>query len=94
MCHLFSCATARTSPHPANDCPALLINGDALPRDLHTCAGKRLNAFIKFLDLKECIHLPDHAEQDISTVTTVAWILVRDVSELFRTIERREYAIS
>ena len=80
--------------HPATDHPVLFIDADAPLRDLHACASERLNAVLKYLDLMACVHLPDHAEQDINTVTTIARILVQDVSDVFRVIERRRVAIT
>lgn len=75
--------------HPATDHPVLLIDADAPLRDLHACASERLNAVLKYLDLMTCIRLPDHAEHDIYTVTTIARIMVQDVSDVFRIIENR-----
>jgi hypothetical protein len=75
--------------HPATDHPVLLINAEASLHDLHACASERLDAVLKYLDLMACIHLPDHAEHDINTVTTIARILVQDVSDVFRVIEQR-----
>ncbi|MCX4219017.1 MULTISPECIES: fructose-bisphosphate aldolase [Pseudomonas] len=80
--------------HPATDHPVLFIDADAPLRDLRACASERLNAVLKYLDLMACVHLPDHAEQDINTVTTIARILVQDVSDVFRVIERRRVAIT
>ncbi|WP_085704194.1 fructose-bisphosphate aldolase [Pseudomonas sp. B15(2017)] len=77
--------------HPATERPVLFIDADAPLRDLHACASERLNAVLKYLDLMACVHLPDHAEQDINTVTTVARILVQDVSDVFRVIEQRGF---
>ncbi|PMW98845.1 fructose-bisphosphate aldolase [Pseudomonas sp. FW215-R2] len=79
--------------HPATDHPVLLIDADIPLRDLHACLSERLNAVLKFLDLMACIHLPDHAEHDINTVTTIARIMVQDVSDLFRVIERRGFDV-
>lgn len=76
--------------HPATDQPVLLIDAEAPLRDLHACLSERLNAVLKYLDLIACIRLLDHAEQDINTVTTIARIMVQDVSDLFGVIERRE----
>lgn len=75
--------------HPATDHPVLFIDADAPLRDLNACVSERLNAVLKYLDLMACIHLPDHAEHDINTVTTIARILVQDVSDMFRVIEQR-----
>ncbi|MGY2438094.1 fructose-bisphosphate aldolase [Pseudomonas sp. SDO52101_S400] len=79
--------------HPATDHPVLLIDADIPLRDLHACLSERLNAVLKFLDLMACIHLPDHAEHDINTVTTIARIMVQDVSDLFRVIEQRGFNV-
>ncbi|MFM9384675.1 fructose-bisphosphate aldolase [Pseudomonas sp. UV AK001] len=79
--------------HPATDHPVLLIDADIPLRDLHTCLSERLNAVLKFLDLMACIHLPDHAEHDINTVTTIARIMVQDVSDIFRVIEQRGFDV-
>ncbi|ANI54013.1 hypothetical protein [Pseudomonas sp. DR 5-09] len=75
--------------HPATEQPVLFIDAEAPLRDLHACASERLNAVLKYLDLMACVHLPDHAEQDINTVTTIARILVQDVSDVSRVIEQR-----
>ncbi|WP_244142251.1 fructose-bisphosphate aldolase [Pseudomonas gozinkensis] len=75
--------------HPATDLPVMFIDADAPLRDLHACASERLNAVLKYLDLMTCIHLPDHAEHDINTVTTIARLMVQDVSDVFRVIEQR-----
>ncbi|WP_246226458.1 fructose-bisphosphate aldolase [Pseudomonas atagonensis] len=80
--------------HPATDHPVLFIDADAPLSELHACASERLSAVLKYLDLMACIHLPDHAEQDINTVTTTARILVQDVRDVFRVIERRRVAIT
>ncbi|NHX02999.1 fructose-bisphosphate aldolase [Pseudomonas koreensis] len=72
--------------HPATDCPVLLIDADAPLSDLHACLRERLDAVLKYLDLMACVHLSDHAEHDINTVTTIARILVQDVSDVFRVI--------
>ncbi|WP_439821155.1 fructose-bisphosphate aldolase [Pseudomonas sp. HLG18] len=79
--------------HPATDHPVLLIDADTPLRDLHACLSERLNAVLKFLDLMACIHLPDHAEHDINTVTTIARIMVQDVSDVFRVIEQRGFDV-
>ena len=79
--------------HPATDHPVLLIDADIPLRDLHACLSERLNAVLKFLDLMACIHLPDHAEHDINTVTTITRIMVQDVSDLFRVIEQRGFDV-
>ncbi|MCX2546946.1 fructose-bisphosphate aldolase [Pseudomonas sp. COW5] len=76
--------------HPATDHPVLFIDAGAPLRDLHACVSERLNAVLKYLDLMACVHLPDHAEHDINTVTTIARILVQDVSDVLRVIEKRE----
>ncbi|UQS18162.1 fructose-bisphosphate aldolase [Pseudomonas sp. HS6] len=76
--------------HPATDQPVLFIDVDAPLRDLHACLSERLNAVLKYLDLMACIRLPDYAENDINTVSTIARIMVQDVSDLFRVIEKRE----
>jgi len=76
--------------HPATDHPVLFIDADAPLRDLHACVSERLSAVLKYLDLIACIHLPDHAAHDINTVTTIARIMVQDVSDVFRVIEKRE----
>lgn len=76
--------------HPATAHPVLLIDADATLSDLHACLRERLDAVLKYLDLMACIHLPDHAEHDINTVTTIARILVQDVSDVFGVIEKRE----
>ncbi|WP_414926439.1 fructose-bisphosphate aldolase [Pseudomonas zeae] len=75
--------------YPATDHPVLLIDADAPLRDLHACLSERLGAVLKYLDLMACIHLPDHAERDINTITTVARIMVQDVNDLFQVIEQR-----
>ena len=75
----------------ATDHPVLLIDANAPLRDLHACAAERLNAVLKYLDLMACIRLPDHAEQDINTVTNIARIMVQDVSDVFRVIEQRGF---
>lgn len=77
--------------HPATDTPVLLINTDAPLRDLHACLAKRLNAVLKYLDLIACTSLPDYAEHDINTVTNIARIIVQDVNDVFRVIERRGF---
>ncbi|MFW9078903.1 fructose-bisphosphate aldolase [Pseudomonas sp. P2757] len=79
--------------HPASDVPVLHIDANAPLNDLHACLGERLNAVLKYLDLMACIRLPDHAEQDINTVTTIARIMVQDVSDVFRVIERRGFDV-
>ena len=81
MCH---CANMS---HPATDRPVLLIDADAPLRDLHACASERLNAVLKYLDLM------DHAEHDIYTVTTIARIMVQDVSDIFRVVEQRGFDV-
>ena len=80
--------------HPATEQPVLFVDADAPLSDLHACASERLSAVLKYLDLMACIHLPDHAEQDINIVTTTARILVQDVRDVFRVIERRRVAIT
>jgi hypothetical protein len=77
--------------HPATDQPVLFIDADASLSDLHACVSERLNAVFKYLDLMACVHLPDHAEHDINTVTTIARIMVQDVRDVFRLIERRNF---
>ncbi|TDK55657.1 fructose-bisphosphate aldolase [Pseudomonas moraviensis] len=81
--------------HPATEQPVLLINEDAPLRDLHACLSERLNAVLKYLDLIACTSLPDYAEHDINTVTNtvtnIARIMVQDVSDVFRVIERRGF---
>ncbi|WP_367256722.1 fructose-bisphosphate aldolase [Pseudomonas sp. stari2] len=79
--------------HPATDRPVLLIDADATLSNLHACLGERLDAVLKYLDLMACIHLPDHAEHDINTISTIARILVQDVSDVFRVIEQRRFDI-
>lgn len=79
--------------HPATEQPVLFIDADAPLRDLHACASERLNAVLKYLDLMTCIRLPDHAEHDINTVTTIARIMVQDVSDVFRVIEQRGFDV-
>lgn len=79
--------------HPATDHPVLFIDADATLSDLHACVSERLNAVLKYLDLMACIRLPDHAEHDINTVTTIARIMVQDVSDLFRVIEKRKFDV-
>lgn len=79
--------------HPDTDHPVMFINADAPPRDLHACVSERLNALLKYLDLMACVHLPDHDAHDINTVTTIARILVQDMSDVFRVIEKRENEI-
>ncbi|PCR95625.1 fructose-bisphosphate aldolase [Pseudomonas fluorescens] len=74
--------------HPATDTPVLFIDANATLGDLHACLSERLNAVLKYLDLMACIHLPDHAEHDIQTVTTIARIMVQDVRDVFLVIER------
>ncbi|PNB49311.1 fructose-bisphosphate aldolase [Pseudomonas sp. GW456-12-10-14-LB2] len=80
--------------HPATDQPVLFIDADAPLRDLHACASERLNAVLKYLDLIACIHLPDHAEHDINTVSTIARLMVQDVSDVFRVIEQRGFDVT
>ncbi|WP_243435278.1 MULTISPECIES: fructose-bisphosphate aldolase [unclassified Pseudomonas] len=75
--------------HPATDHPVLLIDTNAPLPELHACVSERLNAVLKYLDLMACIHLPDHADHDINTVTNIARIMVQDVSDVFRVIEQR-----
>ncbi|SMQ24647.1 hypothetical protein SAMN04488483_1782 [Pseudomonas helmanticensis] len=75
--------------HPATDHPVLLIDANAPLRDLHACAAERLNAVLKYLDLIACTRLQDHSEHDINTVTNIARIMVQDVSDVFRVIEKR-----
>ncbi|WP_438301377.1 fructose-bisphosphate aldolase [Pseudomonas sp. NMS19W] len=79
--------------HPATDHPVLFIDANATLSDLHACVSERLSAVLKYLDLMACIRLPDHAEQDINTVTTIARIIVQDVSDLFRVIEKRKFDV-
>ncbi|MDL5601455.1 hypothetical protein QS468_52705 [Bacillus subtilis] len=79
--------------HPATEQPVLFIDADAPLRDLHACASERLNAVLKYLDLMTCIRLPDHAEHDINTVTTIARLMVQDVSDVFRVIEQRGFDV-
>ncbi|AVX89829.1 fructose-bisphosphate aldolase [Pseudomonas sp. VE 196-7] len=76
--------------HPATEQPVLFVDADAPLSDLHACVSERLNAVLKYLDLMACVHFPDHAEQDINTVTTIARILVQDVCDVFRVIEKRD----
>ncbi|AXJ04489.1 fructose-bisphosphate aldolase [Pseudomonas fluorescens] len=76
--------------HSATDHPVLFIDADAPLHELHACVSERLHAVLKYLDLMACIRLSDHAEQDINTVTTIARIMVQDVSDLFRVIEKRK----
>ncbi|TEA60024.1 fructose-bisphosphate aldolase [Pseudomonas sp. CH235] len=80
--------------HPATDQPVLFIDADAPLRDLHACASERLNAVLKYLELIACIHLPDHAEHDINTVSTIARLMVQDVSDVFRVIEQRGFDVT
>jgi len=75
--------------YPASDHPVLLINAEAPLSDLHACASERLEAVLKYLDLMACTSLPDHSEHDISTVTTIARILVQNVRDVFRVIGQR-----
>jgi hypothetical protein len=75
----------------ATDYPVLLIDNDAPIRELHNCVSERLNAVLKYLNLMGCTTLPDYAENDINTVTHIAWILIRDVHDVFRVIERRGF---
>lgn len=75
----------------ATDYPVLLIDSDAPIRELHNCVSERLNAVVKYLNLMACTSLPDYAENDINTVTHIAWILIRDVHDVFRVIERRGF---
>lgn len=77
--------------HPATDHPVLFIDASATVGDLHACISERLNAALKYLDFMTCIHLTDHAEHDINTVTTIARILVQDVSDVFRVIQHRRF---
>jgi hypothetical protein len=58
---------------------------------LHNCVSERLNAVLKYLNLMACTSLPDYAENDINTVTNIALILLRDVGDVFRVIERRGF---
>ncbi|MDZ4324299.1 MAG: fructose-bisphosphate aldolase [Pseudomonas sp.] len=78
----------------ATDYPVLLIDSDAPIRELHNCVSERLNAVLKYLNLMACTSLPDYAENDINTVTNIALILLRDVSDVFRVIEQRGFDIS
>jgi len=80
--------------HPATDNPVLHIDAGAPLRDLHACAGERLKATLKYLDLVGCIQLSDHSEQDINTVITVARILIQDVCDVFRVVEHRGFNTS
>jgi hypothetical protein len=75
----------------ATDYPVLLIDSDAPLRELHNCVSERLNAVVKYLNLMACTSLPDYAENDINTVTNIALILLRDVGDVFRVIERRGF---
>jgi len=77
--------------HPATDHPVLLIDADTTLSDLHACLRERLDAVLKYLDLMACIHLPDHAEHDINTVSTIARILIQDVSDVFLVIQQRGF---
>ncbi len=79
--------------HPATDDPVLLIDADAPLSDLHASLRERLDAVLKYLDLMACVHLSDHAEHDINTVTTIARILVQDVRDIFRVIEQRGFDV-
>ncbi|RBC01330.1 fructose-bisphosphate aldolase [Pseudomonas sp. MWU12-2115] len=76
--------------HPATDHPVLLIDADVPLRDLHSCLAERLHAVLKYLDLMACTRLPYHSEHDINTITTIARIMVQDVSDVFRMIEQRQ----
>jgi len=75
--------------HPATEQPVLFVDADAPLSDLHACVSERLNAVLKYLELMACVHLADHAEQDINTITTIARIMVQDVSDVFGVIEKR-----
>lgn len=77
--------------YPATDQPVLFIDAEAPLRDLHACASERLNAVLKYLDLMACIHLSDHSENDINTVSSIARIMVQDVSDVFRVMEKRGF---
>jgi len=79
--------------HPATDHPVLFIDADAPLCDLHACVSERLYAILKYLDLMSCIHLHDHAEHDINTVTTIARILAQDVRGIFRVIEQQGFDV-
>ena len=67
----------------ATDYPVLVIDTNAPLRELHNCLSERLNAVLKYLNLMACTSLPDYAENDINTVTNIALILLRDVSDVF-----------
>ncbi|PKH17510.1 fructose-bisphosphate aldolase [Pseudomonas sp. 43NM1] len=75
----------------ATDYPVLVIDSDAPIRELHNCVSERLNAVLKYLNLMACTSLPDYAENDINTVTNIALILLRDVSDVFKVIEQRGF---
>ena len=75
----------------ATDYPVLLIDSDAPIRELHNCVSERLNAVVKYLNLMACTSLPDYAENDINTVSNIALILLRDVGDVFRVIEKRGF---
>ena len=75
----------------ATDYPVLVIDTNAPLRELHNCVSERLNAVLKYLNLMACTSLPDYAENDINTVTNIALILLRDVSDVFKVIEQRGF---
>ena len=75
----------------ATDYPVLVIDTNAPLRELHNCLSERLNAVLKYLNLMACTSLPDYAENDINTVTNIALILLRDVSDVFKVIEQRGF---
>ena len=75
----------------ATDYPVLLIDSDAPLRELHNCVSERLNAVLQYLHLMACTSLPDYAENDINTVSNIALILLRDVGDVFRVIEKRGF---
>jgi len=80
--------------HFATEHPVLLIDANAPLVELHSCLNERLEAVLKYFNLMACTTLPDHAENDINTVTNIARILVQDVSDVFRVIEVRGLEVS
>lgn len=72
----------------ATDYPVLLIDSEAPLLDLHACLRERLNAALEHLNLMACSSLPDFAERDLNNVANTARILVRDVSDVVRVIEK------
>ena len=75
----------------ATDNPVLLIDSNAPLLDLHACLRERLNAALEHLNLMARSSLPDSGERDLNNIANTARILVQDVSDGFRVIERRGF---